>query len=340
MIDLFLAFALNNTNINNSSFKLEENNIKNNFYIAYSKTEEEIKQENISEKYENLELEHKYLQDNYNLLEKKYEKLLNRLDQLENTKKTENEKLESQITQETKPEIQNIENTENTDIVETGEIQETQEEEIPSLDLGIEKQIDFDPKAVWGPIKVNLLPDTKKTLSVILSQNISDMSDTEFAYFKNLFAYLLNTPSSRARFTELTGLGDREIADIYKYLDSNKSRFVVSKAVRVAVRTSTDWGVATQYGGLVQFLFELGKVNDQVVPDSLKFKILKGTPLYLDRIWQMVEYDCFSGQSKYCGNSAYIGVLDLNNDFKVSVEDVEIAKTSLNYTKEQINSKN
>ncbi len=193
----------------------------------------------------------------------------------------------------------------------------------------------FNPKAIWGPIGGRMLPSTKKSLSKVLSRNISDLSEAEYEDLRYLIEYIATNPQSKQRVFELTGFNDNDLAFAEKYFRRYDSRRMFSKLVEFALATSSNGKVSKQVSGLVQFIFETGEINGRKVSHEYKYKLLRGIPELLSPVWAQVASDC-NQQSGLCqsGNNVF---LDLNEDRAVNSDDVKIALSSLDWLREQSN---
>ncbi len=210
------------------------------------------------------------------------------------------------------------------------------EENIDAINVSVESSLEFNPKAIWGPIKARLIPDTKHTFARIVSNNISNMSAKDYRYAHDLTEYLMENEEARERVFELTGFNERDLKVARKYFDKyGKGRFTASKATNFALKTSSHGKVSKQIGGLYQFLFELSEVNNQVIGDSLKFAMIKGTTVYLRNIWSELYADCNDEEPNMCTEKTK-KFLDLNDDTIIDQIDIDIAMKSLDYTEKKI----
>lgn len=191
----------------------------------------------------------------------------------------------------------------------------------------------FNPQAVWGPVKARLIPDTKRTLARVFSNNISNLSETEYNQLRSLIEYIATNPQSKARVFELTGFNDSDLEMAEKYFSKYKGRKFFAKLVNIALSTSSNGKVSQQIGGLLQFIFETGQVNGLAVGDEYKYKLMAGIPSLSNDIWTKVSSDCQSG-GELCTDK-YKEFLDLKADGKIDNQDVEAATSSLKWLQEQ-----
>jgi hypothetical protein len=192
----------------------------------------------------------------------------------------------------------------------------------------------FNAKAIWGPIGGRMVPSTKKTLSKIMSQNIRNMSEEDYEQLRYLIEYIATHPESKQHVFDLTGFNDNDLAFAEKYFRKYESRKMFSKLVEFALSTSSNGKVSKQVSGLVQFIFETGEINGQKVPDSFKFQLLRGIPELLEPVWQQVASDC-NVNGGLCSESNKTS-LDLNADQKVDAVDIQIANSSLDWLRSQL----
>lgn len=209
--------------------------------------------------------------------------------------------------------------------------------ETPLINLSGEANIKsepvFNPQAVWGPVKARLIPDTKRTLARIFSNNISNLSETEYNQLRSLIEYIATNPQSKARVFELTGFNDNDLALAEKYFGKYKGRKLFSKLVNIALSTSSDGKVSQQIGGLLQFIFETGEVAGLAVGDEYKYKLMAGIPSLTTDIWNKASADCSSG-GEVCSDK-YKQFLDLTSDSKIDNQDIEVAKSSLAWLQQE-----
>jgi hypothetical protein len=192
---------------------------------------------------------------------------------------------------------------------------------------------DFNPKAIWGPVSGRMIPETKKTLAKIMSSNIRDLSEDEYAQFRYLIEYILTNPASRDRVFELTGFQEKDLLFAEKYFRRYDGRRLFSKLVEIALATSSNGNVSRQVGGMLQFMFETEEINGEKVPDGYKYKFMRGIPNLEESIWTQVGQDCQNGGGLCTdANKAF---LDLNDDGKVDAGDVEIGLKSIQWLKSQ-----
>ncbi len=192
----------------------------------------------------------------------------------------------------------------------------------------------FNAKAVWGPISGRLIPETKRTLSEIMSRNIANLSREDYEQLRYLIEYIATHPESKQRVFELTGFNDNDLAFAEKYFRKYNSRKMFSKLVEFALKTSSNGKVSKQIGGLVQFIFETGQINGQNIADEYKFQLLRGFPELLSPIWEQAAAECPT-QTRICQgeNKTF---LDLNADNKTDDSDFQTAFSSLEWLSSQI----
>ncbi|MDJ0625345.1 MAG: hypothetical protein QNJ31_03140 [Candidatus Caenarcaniphilales bacterium] len=210
--------------------------------------------------------------------------------------------------------------------------------EIPSLTASIESDLkqNFTAQAIWGPVEARLIPETKRTLSKVISNNIADLTEQEYLHVRELLIYVLSNPESKQRVFELTGFEEKDIAFAEKYFRKFKRKFFFTKLVEIALATSSNGNVSKQIGGLIQFIFETAELNNERIPDQYKFKFIRGIPELIQPIWNEIAEDCALNPTRCTQN--YTPFMDLNQDQKIDEKDVKIAIDSMNWLMGNVNS--
>lgn len=208
-----------------------------------------------------------------------------------------------------------------------------EEEDIPKFVLKAETDVDllpFSDKAIWGPIQLRMLPNTKSLLSQVISKTIKNLSRQEYDELRRVIEVIYHDETLKQRMFELTGFKQKDLDFARKYFLRYRTKFLFARVVRVALATSSNGKVSRQVGGLIQFIFELHEVDGKVIPLDLKVKLLGSLPFTINYPWEDIQDDCYMAG---CTRFADERKLDLNFDGDVNEHDVDIAMESIYFLK-------
>ncbi|MDX1920719.1 MAG: hypothetical protein SFU25_08320 [Candidatus Caenarcaniphilales bacterium] len=214
----------------------------------------------------------------------------------------------------------------------TQEIPQTFPAGIPSLNG--QAQSEFNSRAIWGPIQAGLVHDPKQTFGNLFSDNVGNLSKSEFKQLKKVLDFIVSNPSSRQRFVELTQISEEDLDYARENLD--RSKFVFTKLLKLAITTSTQRRVSTQIGGLMQFIEETKELNGTVISEEYKFKLIRGIPETAELAWSTILDKC-SANLQEC-KARYVPLMDMNGDGNLDATDVALANASIQQLKARMHS--